>query len=528
MKGMFSLPLYLQGIKRLKLFGLAVGAVTLVLSILAVDSALGYADVLIIRENEFLYGGYWLALLSPLLGYFAFSFLHRRPSSDFYHALPQKRSVLYISYTLALLTWIYGLLFVNLSVSSLGLFAFRCFDFDGEVFFGAIVSHGALALLFASLGVLAAVCTGTAVSALYTAAMLYILPVAVILIFKKMLFCFYPCVNEKIGILKLFDPEDSLYANPFIVKILPAALVFIVLGLGVLCLVVGGIKYVKRGSESAEKASASGVIRVFGYCALPLALTLLSAYYFVVSKDNEEGVTCFALAVASLFVYSLLSSFKVKTAIKSLLWMIPVTAVSLGVAGTAYFTGEVMRNNDPDSIYEIESLDITPPGYLKVGFYYPYAIENVKDEAVLTWVLEGIKKQTSKNLSYSDYTVVLRLKNGKTLNRLVTFTKVDPLEEYMKGIPEINKQINPLPKVASFRNEKQKELWEIFTEEYYTLPFETRVWLRNREVSKGRASFAVEVISNDATIITYVVDSKLTPNTYHFVVTNNMWEDIEW
>ncbi len=526
MKIAFSLQQYIHGLKRLRTAGVITALLSLAMNTLCIVQAQGYADTLVITAAEFLYGGLCLSLLAPLLSYSMFSYLHGRSSSDFYHALPHKRSTVYISHTLALLTWIYGILLVNLGVSSLGFFVFRDFIFVGEVFYGTLAYHAASSLLLAGCGCLAVMLTGRAISALYTAGMLFSLPAVALLCFEKLLFHLYPCVNKENSLLKLLSMENSLLFNPYDLKRTADERTYVVLALAVLCFVLAGICYVRRQSEWAEKHSSKGTFRNLQRCMLPFMFTLVGMYYIVADDSAENGITFMVLAVLLLFVYELFLTKRVKSAVKALPWMLVVWVLSSALVGTAYFTADTLRSNDPKSVSEVESVTINSI-YDKELFYFK-PIENIKDAEVISWVIEEM--ENDKPYRSTKSTVVIKLRNGKTLIRMAELSNAEALRSYMLGVPEINKQIHPLPQVASPQNEKQKELWEIFTEEYYALPFGTRSWLSSRSGGKGSASFSVEVFNyaGDVVTQTYIIDSANTPKTYRFLLENGMWDDIWW
>jgi len=433
---------------------------------------------------------------------------------------------LYISYTLALLTWIYGILLVNLGVSSVGFFGVRGFGFAAEVFYGTLAYRAAALLLFSGCSVLSVMWTGKAISALYTVAMLYALPAAVLLCFEKMLFHFYPCVNTENSLLKFLSVENSFIFEPFNLKRTADATTYITLALALLCFVLAGIRYVRRGSEEAEKFSSAVGLRVLQRCVLPFVFALVGVYYIAVDDTAKEGICFIILAALALFVYELLVTKRVKSAINAMPWMLAVAVLSVAVAGAAHLTADTMKGNDPESAVEVESVTITVKGDKNIHYYKP--IENIKDYEVISWVIEEIEEEKSYRSTKS--TVVLKLKNGKTLIRLVNLANTETLQRYMMSTPEINEQIYTLPKVAYFENEKQKELWDIFTEEYYALPFGTRCRL-NEVVGDGRrASFSMKVVNyaNDVVTQTYVIDSYVAPNTYRFVLENGMWADVWW
>ena len=121
MKNIFSFQLYLQGLRKIRVAGIAM-AVSLIalntwcpLELIMSQSAVGFPpDV-----GTFAPFGYLLVLFAPLLVYNMFSYLNDRTGSDFFHALPQKRICIYISFMSAVFTWIVATLFVSTLVNAI-------------------------------------------------------------------------------------------------------------------------------------------------------------------------------------------------------------------------------------------------------------------------------------------------------------------------------------------------------------------------------------------------------------------------
>ena len=103
MKKFFSAKLYVQGLRKIRIPGVAMAAVIIALnSIYPIHQALEYrGHSYPLKEIEtvwFAPFGILVMLFAPLLVYAMFSYLNERRASDFFHALPQTRICVYVSF----------------------------------------------------------------------------------------------------------------------------------------------------------------------------------------------------------------------------------------------------------------------------------------------------------------------------------------------------------------------------------------------------------------------------------------------
>ena len=122
MKNFFSLKLYLEGLRKIRVAGVA-SAVTVV----ALNAILPIIGLLeskkeymsdtrapsVVPTVGFAPFGLLMMIFAVILTYSMFSYLNERSKSDFWHAVPEKRSCVYFSFTAAIYTWIAGTLLVS-------------------------------------------------------------------------------------------------------------------------------------------------------------------------------------------------------------------------------------------------------------------------------------------------------------------------------------------------------------------------------------------------------------------------------
>ncbi len=538
MKKLFSYPLYEQGLKRIRTAGTALAVVVATLElIIAVNSRphvmfseINFTPVYKAQEGRFMISAMLLLAFTPLLSYLMFSFLNKRSSADFYHAIPHKRTTVYINYVLALFTWLFGTLFIVWGVSIFVYGAVRGFAIDPEVMLGHLALYVSAVLAVASATVLAVMLTGTAFSALYTSAGLIILPLWSMLTFENILLYFYPCVDTTHGLLKYFGAHNFIIVGLDNSEKAFVCLVGAVV-LGLLWLVLGGIGYARRPSEVAGKATVGGTSHVFISLLLPFMLCLSGVSFFMRTGSVRYTLCLAAVGIAAMLVYELLTKKRFKKAVTAMPWLVVAFALSCAVGGTAYLTGEVLENNVPDISSEVESVSLTGKGYyyFKNKGYIEYPVNNVKDKAVTEWIIDSIDKQQARPDDKYGVTVLIKLKNGKKLWRQVDLRGDgdEVLKTYVFNTPELNVKAVSLTEPTRFENDIQKELWGIFKEEYYSVPINKRSSLWNPV--KGARCFTVifENDNGDELSRKHWPTKELTPKTYEFMLKEGLGEDYE-
>ena len=174
MKNIFSFKLYSQGLRKVRTAGIAMAIVMIVLNawipirtidITTKDLVYGVTDgIFQVEAGQLAPFGLLVMLFAPLLVYNMFSYLNDRKSSDFYHALPQKRICVYISFMAAILTWIVSVLLASTLVNAM-LFSFdRRYTVTPKTILLTVLGFLLLALVTAGFMALSMMLTGTAVA----------------------------------------------------------------------------------------------------------------------------------------------------------------------------------------------------------------------------------------------------------------------------------------------------------------------------------------------------------------------------
>lgn len=360
-KQVFNFRLFLDGLKQLRtigvLFTLAFSLIAVCIPVLSYISSLDRANHTITSVN-FLEMHPLIILsfcvVAPLLTLFLFSFLNKRESSDFYHALPATRTCLFLSMTVSVITWLFismalptilsvicHLIFPQLfAVNLLSVFAtfFNCFT-------------GSL-LVIASISIAMSV-TGTVFSNILLSLLLIFLPRLLITLIVSCVSNMFPLVNSlpfipildagynvPAGFVLTFFTDSSATTNvltqwesglyTFIV-----AMVYFVLAL---------FLFKKRNSESAGQSAPNHKLQAlyrflvgFAISCIPSFLlfsTLTDVHYGTSAEDIAMLLIFYLVAVLAMFVFEYLCTRQFKGLLRrglfTVLWMVIGNVVFIG------------------------------------------------------------------------------------------------------------------------------------------------------------------------------------------------------
>lgn len=531
MTGLFSFALYKQGLKRTRAAGAAitiasvgtelVNAITMKVRHCEKCDRTGIRDI--IMADDIMMGSILLLLLAPILTYLMFSFLHKRSSADFYHAMPHKRTTVYISYTAALFTWLFGILVLNCGASAYGFGEIRGFDVDPVRCLELLAYYASATLIVVGATLTAVMITGRAVSAFFTAGVFVVVPVQTVLWFERALGNFYSHYDYISGALKYIGTESNVLYKLFdgpasITAVISSAV------LGFLWLVLGGIGYAKRKSETASLGFASGKIKVFtaSLFAFSFIFKGFCGFYYG-PYDVGDSYTAIFVGIVAMFVYMYISTKSAKEAFKAMPWLLAVFAVSGAVLGCAYLTGQTMEKNVPKNVEDIESVAFNVDAlYLEREVEYDFSTMEVKDKELISYAVSAMNNKLYRGYRDAGISITFKLKNGKTIYRRIEdeLSNNKLLERYIiENEPEINRRFMPLPQVSRFESEEQRTLWELFTEEYYSASMKERESLKGANYNSDRCIFRIYVINSQGKEKEYKFNAKedVTPKTYEFL-----------
>lgn len=549
----FSKQLYIQGLKKSKNTALGC-AVTFIV----INAIYAYNDTLIAPEwsstltakiENILQGAILIFPVAFLIIGSCFSFLNKRKSSDFYHALPQKRLCVYVSLVSSALTWLVGIILVAVMVCS---FIFQLSSAYQVDFANVMLSFtGTVLACFSAVGIFL-VCrmvSGTATSFVFYSALLFIVPRILVYLFLNVLaevnfitasaeirVNFFTA--ETTPLFLFFGADAPTFTNyekiPFIIieSVIESALLF----------VFGGYLYIKQKSENAEKPVASKIAHTLYRLLLTSAIL-----FFVIASSLVDGIDVPLLIIVSTvafvvhFLFDLILSKSPKKAFKSLPWFCLSFSVALGLLFSTFSVGEYYKKTIPseNSISSISFGNIKLNSYLGIydyemtyalgashRNYYGYSTSNKEAHKAL---VEDLRKTAyHENRSGMKYTVKITLENGKTISRAVRISNESYITIF-SAIKEENAEALALPSWYNVTSssiyeisgdftthrEAKQEIYSSFVKEYNALSPQEQLRSERYELSEGTYSFC---FNTETEAFQFYVSKDLFPQTYDLII----------
>ena len=509
---LFSPSAYLESLRQTRLTGLIYLVCCLLFSFLPalISSVSGssFAPNLVDYAGV-LFAYIYLAPLTLVLS--SFGFLTRRSASDFYHSLPIRRSTLYVSRVLAILTWLAGTVVLSLLSSYLtyGLFGRVLNWAQLPYLIGYFFSCCLLVTACALIGICS---TGTYFSAFIVAGLVMFLPRFISFLIAEMVESSAPIVSvAELGFLFNYNLNlpVALIAELFSFGFYGAIDldVMMVTGkyigytalLGLIYLAAAGVIFCRRASETASKSAPSRVMQHLFRCAISLPLFLVSGMMLVFSLRGEwhsPGLLVLLICAAVLvyFIYELVTTRRVRNLLSALYVLPIVLAVSIGVP----FLGEALGRQALHTIpapSEIESLRFDERDGSSAYNSLLLSRIDYRDEEISSLVVENLSSTASaieKNSHLNPFseTVVFNLKSGRTITRRIHFSPADAerLQELKSSFNFYQTALTRLPDEQEIHSifsnygltdKDCREIWNSFRSEYEALAPEKQRLLQN-------------------------------------------------
>ena len=446
----FNKKLYVDGLRRLRMTGLTLLAITIILTLFLIwtsnlpGTVFGYANLTPI-VSAYMYAA------PVLLVFTAFSFLFRRSASDLYHAFPITRTGLYITLSASVFTWAIGTILVT------RLLAYICILLQGQAFALAYfvlqtLSYCVGALLIGACTLIGVSITGTRFSAFIVSGLVLFLPRCISALCGYVLTDTAPLlVPTSLGLL--FDVTlnipvmwfldgflgmgNYLVGSNFIAKnmLVSYQAQIYTLVLALMYLALGAVAFLKRASETAEKSAPSGRLQHVYRSLISMPLFLLLAIMTARSNDQpySSGYTILMIfAVLVYFLYELITTKRFKNLLYAL-YVLPIPVlVCFGIAfGSVLFGKSQMRvlpsASELTGLQLATSLRGSVPSYAEllqseITFTEPELLQLASGG--LTYSYESYNGKRSG--SY-DRTLILQRKSGGDLVRNISMPSANEI-----------------------------------------------------------------------------------------------------
>lgn len=344
-KKLFDLRLYLEGVKRLRIFGIAAAILTLTITILIpvydlidMSSVVFHENypVQVLGDNQLAVPALVASYLMPVLAFVMFSYLNKRNESDFYHAFPYTRTCVYVSMMAALLSWVWGILAV--SCLSAGL----CWAINPYVTFsfGGLMEQMLYMCLNATLLVVFAAAACSLMGTFATSLIAYGVMLGS---WRFALYIALLIFNDMNNLVRGADVLGG-YLNPsfalpigliaYEANTLPVSVVVYaaLVSLGMFWL--GALFYKSRRSETAGRSVPGRWLQNAVRCLLCLPVALLLTYQIMGGTDGGTALIFVVILLLIFYLYELLTSKSVRSMLRATPWLAAVLGVCILLGGS--------------------------------------------------------------------------------------------------------------------------------------------------------------------------------------------------
>lgn len=514
----FNLRLYLEGLKRLRVVGLACAILAVTVSALVpIVSWIERIDrdttEILVEDRQLCVPAAVMVFLAPIFFYVLFSFLHKRKQSDFFHAIPYTRTCVFISFTAAALSFVWA---IQLLSSAVALFLW---SMTPSVYFspGGYLAHllicmSAAAMLSAFM-MLALSVAGTG----GTTTILFFLFAGFTRVVAAYLLWAMESIDGYLWVEQLWQESffAVLWLQPLCLPVYwidstvstvlysPANVLYS-LAVTVALYALAGVIFKHRRSEMAGSPAPGPRTQTLFRCMLTTVPALLIPTLALGGDLAFSGLLI--LIVVVLLVYFLYELITTKRA-RSMLRAIPSLGFVIGfcvlfAVGVMGWRSAVLAENIPaDSIAEVSIPDMGIAGYS----YHGRTTDDIfsDDETLLALVAEELADSAEAEARYlkggsypSSFNgrrtrVVLRLENGRTLYRSVRIDdkRYDSMVElYTQSYVNDDRflELPPIDTVFDIYGDLAKDgfvlssrdtwslLYDVFSAEYATLTREQK------------------------------------------------------
>ncbi len=496
MANFFSKNLYVQGLKKIKISGIAFSLIIILLNaflpiIGIIDGSsdhLSYSSQLV-EYNMVVPFCLLIVGLVPILAHDMFSFLNERSQSDFYHSIPQKRTCVYVSFTLAVITWAFGTIISSTVINTLLWSLARAYTFTFGTIILGMLPYLVLAVQMAGVMILAMTVTGTKISNFLVAILFF-------LFFRVMsAFCIASIdavsnvVNVDFGVFKYFGIEFFLPAALLIGVFDGEASVYIdavlqiyslLVGIGLLAL--GGFAYNNRRSEIATKSAPSKRLQHIYRFAVTLPFVFLVAFSIINDGFRSYQIILVIIAILVYVLYELITTKKIKNVVKSLpLMVIPLAATLLMVSGIFCVRNAINNYRfDPDEVDGFCFVNSYSNTYETLMTNKVYA-EGDKAGEILADALEYSVNKAEYGYQHTTFErVLIKLDSGRIVarNLYILDDEYEELVNIMNNSSEYRSAYLNIPHpddissagcYNNFDKAQSKKIYRVFYEEYNSL-----------------------------------------------------------
>ncbi len=530
MKNIFNVKLYLQALKKIKLLGIACSAITVVISMLfpiinlleeledkrrlgAAQFHKIYDQMNIISDGSFSPMLILLIIFTPFFFFSMFSYLNKRNESDFYHAIPFKRTTVVVSFSAAIYTWLWGTALVSLLINTLLWSLCESFSFSFLLVPKLLGIVCFATLYFGAFTLLAITLTGTPVSSSTLALILFCL-------FRVVTFFFTSIIDNHFSYIDLTKSYLSIFSTKYWfpvaflrgffsdMSVFSNAALWIWSSIVVIGFFALGIHFYRtRKSETASKSAPSKRLQHLYRLAFTLPFALLTVFMAFVEDDFSVILIFLVLTLLAYYLYELITTKSIKSMLKCTPYLLVLAAVCVVFSG-AVFGSFAVFGNESTAVEDIKEVGLYERRSELFSFedrYYTLSYEEMTTNELTISSEEARKivsdawtrtKEKGNGLieePYQTRDVLIARPSGRFIGRRLRFTtdELKRLEDLLLTSPEYNNAFLEIPSEKEFYDgslrcyvndaqnytnfEINKKIWNLFVAEYNELSEQDKI-----------------------------------------------------
>ncbi len=476
-KRIFSLKLYLEGIRQTKIIGIMT---FVILAIQAVAIPLGQAidnwsndyvgvsrGVEFTEVNPFLFAVIYV--VAPLLALSLFSFLNKRQSSDFYHSMADTRICLFLSFFAAICTWIVTLCLSStlIAVITHNIFP-QYFTLNYVNIWLTMFNIIASSLYCVSAVTLAMTLTGTLVTNIAVTGLILILPDYLLFMIDNMVISEVPIMryNNSLGDIlpNGFNFMSSLSVDFTNIGDAVYTLIFAVILSGIALIIFNFRKSESAGYPALNKYMQTAIRITFCMVVCIFAcggiFNLMNDMYSFTSSDIFVLVLIYIAALIVYFLYELITTKKLKNIPKTIPALLIVVVLNIGcVIGMNAMYNSYLSFEPSASEIDYIKVEQTDDYIYDLSEYLELKSSKIKlkdteiKEIISAVLSENIKKVRNDTFydNYSNTLTVNICVNGMEHNRYLSLSDEDfnTILAALKNSEDFKKSYTTLPDANS-------------------------------------------------------------------------------
>ncbi len=277
-----------------------------------------------------------IALITPVLALYAWFFLTKRSTSDFYHSLSYKRQNLFLSRFAAITAWQIVIILATYVTSFVCYHIFsKYFIVDYSTTFHIYVSEFLCALLCSAAIALACSVTGNIFSNICLAGIIIFLPRFILILVNATINNVYAAASAT-HFMPLLDNSYNMLTGQFLYAYSSYTMSDMLLSgvsnaytliLAVIYAVIACVLFTLRKSETAGKPALSWKLQFAIRCVIGFTISILGTFTYVqISRDDYTygnppymyTIIAFIIAAIVVIIYELISSKKLHRVLKTI------------------------------------------------------------------------------------------------------------------------------------------------------------------------------------------------------------------